>query len=121
MLADDHETDAPSRHQLDEVIPNPVGQESLGDADTFTALVECMVADQAPRLFAVVEEYGERVDGRIAAWGMAFEDHADVVSIGGGVRLSAQSPESALAAFGRGTHITPYVVWINPDATMPSA
>lgn len=99
------------RHIPDEIAP-------LGDAETFAALMECMVADQAPRLFAVVQEYGERLDGRIAAWGMAFDDHADVVGIGG-VQLSTRSPETALARFVRGDRITPHLVWVNPDATMP--
>jgi hypothetical protein len=108
-----------NRQPLDEFIPDPTGQEPVGDAETFTALVDCMVADQAPRLFAVVQEYGERVDCGIVAWGMAFDDHADVVGIGG-VQLSTRSPESALARFVRGTHITPHLVWVNPDATMPS-
>jgi hypothetical protein len=58
-----------------------------------------MVADEAPRLFAVVQEYGERVDGQIAAWGMAFADHAEVVSVKRGMRMSLQAPEKALRMF----------------------
>ncbi|MCA1671371.1 MAG: hypothetical protein LC799_03935 [Actinobacteria bacterium] len=38
-----------------------------GEAE-FTELVGELVADEAPRLFAVVQEYGTRVDGRIVVW-----------------------------------------------------
>lgn len=46
------------------------------------------MADEVPRLFAVVQEYGKRVDGRIAAWGLAFEDCAEVVRLDSVGRLS---------------------------------
>lgn len=78
-----------------------------------------MVADEAPRLFAVIQEYGERADGRIAAWGMAFEDHAAVVSVNGGTQLGLKAPESALRLFAFGKHISTRLVWFNPDAATP--
>lgn len=34
----------------------------------FTELIEEMVGECAPQLFAVVQELGDRVDGWIAAW-----------------------------------------------------
>jgi hypothetical protein len=80
--------------------------------EEFTKLLAEMVADQAPRVFAVVQEYGERVDGRIAAWGIAFDDHAAVVDVGGAVLVSAQSAESALRRFHGGSDITPRLVWV---------
>ena len=46
-----------------------------------------LVADFAPRVFAVVQEYGDRVDGRIAAWGVAFTDHTEVIGVVGTVRI----------------------------------
>jgi hypothetical protein len=78
-----------------------------------------MVADEAPRLFAVVQEYGERVDGRIAAWGMAFEDHTEVVSVDNGTSITLRSPERAARGFSRRPNITARVVWVNPDAATP--
>lgn len=78
-----------------------------------------LVAGEAPRLFAVVQEYGERVDGRIAAWGMAFENCAEVVGVDRGLYLSLGSPERAARAFNRRPHITARVVWVNPDAAAP--
>ena len=85
----------------------------------FAQEVAELVADEAPRLFAVVQEYGERVDGRIAAWGMAFEDRADIVSVNRGLHLNLRSPERAVRAFTRRPHITARLVWVNPDAAPP--
>ena len=87
---------------------------ALCGGDEFTALVAEMVADEAPRLFAVVQELGEREDGRIAAWGMAFADHADVVRHGGGSWLSVSSPDRARWVLGHGQDITARLVWVTP-------
>lgn len=97
----------------------PTPPAPLCDEAKFTELVGGMVADDAPRLFAVVQVYGERADGRVAAWGMAFPDHAEVVSVSGHVRMSLRSPERAARGFVRSPHITAQVVWVNPDAATP--
>ncbi|MGH3624505.1 MAG: hypothetical protein ACRDQ5_22420, partial [Sciscionella sp.] len=67
-----------------------------------------------------VQEYGERVDARIAAWGMVFEDHAEVVGVDRGLRMSLQTPEDALRGFNFGSHIRARLVWFNPDAVTPA-
>ncbi|WP_123743942.1 hypothetical protein [Saccharothrix texasensis] len=54
------------------------------------------VAEEAPRLFAVVERVPEL---HVAAWGLAFEEGAQVVSEDGGLRMSLQGPESCLHLF----------------------
>ena len=46
----------------------------LCDEAEFNELVDELVADEAPRLFAVMQVYGEQVDGRIAAWGTRTRD-----------------------------------------------
>ncbi|WP_433263814.1 hypothetical protein ACQPZF_33290 [Actinosynnema sp. CS-041913] len=107
-------------HPLDLYVPDPSGLTPLGDEARFATILERMVADQAPRLFAVVQEYGHRVDGAIAAWGMAFADHAEVVSVTGGMRLSLDEPEHALIAFRMGSRVRARLVWLNPDAATPS-
>jgi hypothetical protein len=101
-------------HPLDAFVHDPSGLAPLCDAETFAVIVDEMVADAAPRVFAIVEEYGERVDGRIAGWGMAFEEYAEVVGVEGGKRMRMRSPEDALRGFGFGTHIRPRLVWVNP-------
>jgi len=71
-------------------------------------------------VFAVVQVYGERVDGRIAAWGMAFEDHVEVFDVDGGLPMTRQTPEDALPGFAWGRHITTRLVWVNPAAATPA-
>lgn len=111
--------DEESSHPLDALIPDPSNKRPLCDEPRFAAIMESIVADNAPRLFAVVQEYGERIDGRIAAWGTAFEDHAEVVSVDRGLRMSLQAPEDALRGFIWGRHIRARLVWFNPDAVTP--
>ncbi|ALG12921.1 hypothetical protein [Kibdelosporangium phytohabitans] len=45
-------------------------------SQVFDELIAEMVADQAPRVFAVVLELGEQTDAQIVAWGMALDDGA---------------------------------------------
>jgi hypothetical protein len=93
----------------------------LCDEAEFAQEIAELVADEAPRLFAVVQEYGERADGWIAAWGMAFENCAKVVGVDRGLHLNLRSPERAVRAFSHGPHITARLVWINPvDGEAPS-
>ncbi|MBM7775726.1 hypothetical protein JOD54_005930 [Actinokineospora baliensis] len=87
------------------------GSGVVGEAE-FGEITREIVRDQAPRLFAVVQELGERVDLRIAAWGMEFDDHAAVVSEDGSTRLSVRSAEHALPLFGGRAEVTPHVVWV---------
>ncbi|MGH3769397.1 MAG: hypothetical protein ACRDS0_02925 [Pseudonocardiaceae bacterium] len=89
----------------------------LCDEPRFAALAEGLVADFAPRLFALLEEEGERVDGRIFAWGMAFEDHAEVIGACRTFRGSFESADSARQLFSH--HGKMRLVWYNPDAATP--
>ncbi len=95
----------------------PAAQAPLCDEPAFAALVEGLVADSAPRLFALVEEQGERVDGRIVAWGMAFEDGAEVVGADYTRRGSYSCTDSALLLFPHCGKMR--LVWYNPDAATP--
>ncbi|TCP57053.1 hypothetical protein EV191_1011005 [Tamaricihabitans halophyticus] len=103
--------------QQDGSLLDPSGIEPLCDEEEFAAELERMVAQEAPRLFAIVQEYGERVDARIAGWGMAFEDHAEVIAVGRRARLRLRSPERAMRLFEFGAHIRARLVWFNRDAT----
>lgn len=55
-----------------------------------------LVAEEAPRLFAVVEHDPEF---QVVAWGLEFEESAQVVSEDGSVRMSLRGPESYLHLF----------------------
>ncbi|MCW2873455.1 hypothetical protein [Actinacidiphila oryziradicis] len=81
----------------------------------FGVLVDEMASELAPRLFAVVQEYyedGEQGDDRIVAWGMAFEDYAEIVGVGGGLRMSVTSLERAVGRFARALGASARVVWV---------
>ncbi|WP_433271802.1 hypothetical protein ACQPZF_13860 [Actinosynnema sp. CS-041913] len=78
--------------------------------EEFEALIQGMIVDNAPRLFAVVQEYGERVDARVGAWGLAFSEHAEVVSTDGTFRMGVQSADDALRWF-ETAGVTARVVW----------
>jgi hypothetical protein len=67
-------------HPLDLFVADPSGKPPMCSAEEFVVVTEDLVADEAPRLFAVLQEYGERVDVRIAAWGMAFGERVEVIS-----------------------------------------
>ncbi|GLZ40367.1 hypothetical protein [Actinokineospora sp. NBRC 105648] len=54
-----------------------------------------LVADAAPRLFAVVREPDNGEDAAITAWGMAFTDGVEVIGVDNPVRLSMSTPERA--------------------------
>ncbi len=104
----------------DALVPDPSGREPLGDEQQFAEILEGMVATFAPRVFAVVQVYGERVDGRVAAWGLAFEDHVAVFGVDGRLQMTSQEPEDALPRFAWGRHITTRLVWVNPAAATPA-
>jgi hypothetical protein len=103
-------------HPLDVFVIDPAELPPLCDEPEFAALLDRMVAEEAPRLFAIVQEYGERVDGRIAAWGMAFANHAEVVTVEHTQWMSLQAPENALRLFALGSHFRSRLVWFNPEA-----
>jgi hypothetical protein len=79
--------------------------------EEFTAMVTEMVNDEAPRLFAVVQELGQREDGRIAGWGMAFTDHTAVLR-GTGSWLHVSSPDRARRVLSRAPDVTARLVWL---------
>ncbi len=115
MLA---QPDQPSSESDPEIDPATLAP--LCDEEEFAQEIAELVADEAPRLFAVVQEYGERVDGRIAAWGLAFAAYAEVVRLDSVGRLSLRSPERAVRLFSRSPHITARIVWVNPaDPSRP--
>lgn len=84
--------------------------------EEFAAIVDRMVADQAPRLFAVVQAYCGQLDGRVAAWGMAFDDGAEIVSVERGLRMSVGAAETAPTLFARNPQVEARLVWLPPAA-----
>jgi hypothetical protein len=90
--------------------------DELCGEEEFAELVTKMVHDEAPRLFAVVQELGKREDGRVAAWGLAFENRAQLVHSDGRSLLSARSPERACWLLSRNPDVTARLVWVDPTS-----
>ncbi|RSM83217.1 hypothetical protein DMH04_24115 [Kibdelosporangium aridum] len=87
------------------------------DTETeFTAMVNEMVADQAPQVFAVVLERDDQSDATVAAWGMSFDDQAYMVKANGNSKYFLADAENALAYIHRTDNATPQLVWVNPTA-----
>ncbi|MER5264413.1 hypothetical protein ABTZ99_20305 [Actinosynnema sp. NPDC002837] len=81
----------------------------------FAGLLDTMVTTAPPRVFAVVQEFGERVDAWVAAWGFAFEDRAEVFAVDDHSRMSLGKPENALHLFSSKRHqLRARLVWL-PD------
>ncbi|MGH3719927.1 MAG: hypothetical protein ACRDRI_14025 [Pseudonocardiaceae bacterium] len=94
---------------------DPATLAPLCDEAEFAQEINDLVAEEAPRLFAVVQEYGERVDIRVAAWGMAFENRVKAFAVDRSLHLSLRSPERVMRAFNHAPHITAHLIWINVD------
>ncbi|CAL9655194.1 hypothetical protein SUDANB95_06730 [Actinosynnema sp. ALI-1.44] len=79
------------------------------------------VSGLAPRLFAVVQ--GDEDEQWVAAWGMEFEDHADVAAVSGEFRMLTKDAASSLKYFEEGHEIGTTLVWVNParpgDSALP--
>jgi len=87
----------------------------LRDRESYERQVNRMVDELAPRMFAVVQDYGDQEDSRIAAWGLAFEDYAEIVSVDGDLRVSTDSMERAVNSFSQPPDVTARVVWGAPE------
>lgn len=75
---------------------------------------------EAPRRFALVEEYGERYDARVAGYGLAYEDRVEVNSVEGGFHLSSENAERARSLFQISSRSTGmrqvHLVWLDAAA-----
>ncbi len=91
---------------------DPTDAAPLWDEAGFSQFLTGLATDDAPRLFAVAVEYGERHDAHIAAYGMAFYDHAEVISTEGDFHARIQKPENALLYFTETGDTTPRLVWL---------
>jgi len=110
----ENQAEKPSRPR-DELVRDPAGMPPIGTEEEFAEAVAGMVTDSAPRLFAVVQEFGTRVDARIAGWGLAHEDHVDVIGVENSVHLGASQPEDTLRFYHRQDRITAHIVWPDPS------
>jgi hypothetical protein len=95
-------------------------EQSTNTDREFTAVLHELAREEAPRLFAVVEEYGEGEDVRVAGYGLAYPDRAEVGSVEGGFYLNSENAESARVVFeissrSAGTRRA-HLVWLDATA-----
>ncbi|TQM81266.1 hypothetical protein FHX81_3629 [Saccharothrix saharensis] len=90
-------------------------------AEEFTRLMRELAVSEVPRLFALVEEYGEGEDARVAGYGLAYADRVDVNSVEGDFQLNSESAERARTLFeisSRSTGVSRvHVVWLDETTT----
>ncbi|MFD0490392.1 hypothetical protein [Saccharopolyspora erythraea] len=79
------------------------------DPEEFLAELRELVRDEAPKVFALCEEVGDRDDGYVRYWGMAFDDSTRIVSPFGEMTGSFQSPERAHVLLSREQPL--HLVW----------
>ncbi|GAA4878229.1 hypothetical protein [Saccharopolyspora cebuensis] len=77
----------------------------------FLDLLRQLTQDEAPRVFSLCAEVGERYDGHVEFWGMAFDDHVDVISASGRLRGTFRSAEAALRRLSGGGRL--HLVWVD--------
>lgn len=77
-----------------------------------TALLNEMVADELPGVFALVEVHDDGTDAWVIAWGIAFTDHVDVVALDGTLRARFRSARRARDVLSFGRHVR--LVWAAP-------
>ncbi|MFT7835163.1 hypothetical protein Q5530_03310 [Saccharothrix sp. BKS2] len=87
----------------------------LCDEAMFRALGDCLAEMGAPRLFAVVQEHGERVNARVVAYGMAFEDRVMMSATDDkGFLFTLAGIESAVRFYHHEDHgLRARVVWLS--------
>ncbi|MGQ0778820.1 MAG: hypothetical protein ACT4NY_31160 [Pseudonocardiales bacterium] len=112
---------------LEEADPEDADPDAPDSDEEFAEEVRDLVASSVPRVFALVEERGERADGRILYWGLEFDEEdsdddgacAVVISassfLRGGIFSSA---ESAQQIFAHRRKIR--LVWTSTPATRPA-
>ncbi|MFF9642405.1 hypothetical protein [Kitasatospora aureofaciens] len=95
--------------------PHPITPQ-LPNGPTFDQELCGLVLDTAPRLFAVVQVWGDGlpdVDGWVVAWGVAGPSgRAHVIGIDGQARMALTSPDRALRHFAGRPGITARLVWL---------
>jgi hypothetical protein len=86
----------------------PITQEEYAES------VRQLVADSAPRRFAIVQDWGTRYDSRVAAWGLMLNERTQIIDADAGPRMTMDSIRLALRLYARTPHVTVRVHWIDP-------
>lgn len=101
---------------------DPAELSPIGDEELFTTEIKKMVAEDAPRVFALCEEIGDRVDAVTIAWGMDFDGRVEVVSAAhDGVSGVFGSAERARWLFSAHDKIKVRLVWVHDPVPSQAA
>jgi hypothetical protein len=91
----------------------------VADRAEFTELIAEMVSDQAPRVFAIVVEYGDRVEAQVAAWGLALDESAYMITTDGKNQFHLTEPENAVKYVRGRSGTVAHLVWATPRSCAP--
>ncbi|MEV6706769.1 hypothetical protein [Micromonospora wenchangensis] len=97
-------------------MPDPA---PLGTPEEFHLMLVELANEFAPRRFALCEEYGDRLDGAVFAWGLAFPDSALLRHDGRTSTGHFATAESALRLFAR-TGRRLRLIWIDTPTPTPT-
>jgi hypothetical protein len=86
----------------------PITQEEYAES------VRQLVAESAPRRFAIVQDWGTRYDARVAAWGLLMDERTQIIDADAGPRMTMDSIRLALTLYAQAPHVTVRVHWIDP-------
>ncbi|GAA2662854.1 MULTISPECIES: hypothetical protein [Actinosynnema] len=94
------------------------GPESAADARAadFLRRIRREAREQAPRVFAIVYEIGDREDCEVAAYGLAFPDRAETTAVDDGHHTRSESAEHALALYARfaaAENLRTHLLWLD--------
>lgn len=95
----------------------PTGLGPSYDTDEqFAGFAAGLVQDNAPRLFALVVEFGERVDADVAGYGLAYVDRAEFTSLEGDFHITSETPERVrLLVEASAEAARVHLVWLVPN------
>ncbi|SFT38664.1 hypothetical protein SAMN04487904_101687 [Actinopolyspora lacussalsi subsp. righensis] len=77
------------------MFPNYSALSPLCTREEFMTAMREMVDENAPRVFALCEELGDRHDAVLHYWGMAHDDHADLIGTGGSLHIGFRDATTA--------------------------
>ncbi|ONI84274.1 hypothetical protein ALI144C_15550 [Actinosynnema sp. ALI-1.44] len=77
----------------------------------FNTMIAQIVTDQAPRVFAVVLEFGEQTDAEIVGWGLELDHGAYMVTADGRNQYALAEPGNALRYLRNRSNVKPHLIW----------
>jgi hypothetical protein len=83
--------------------------------ERYEETVQYLVRADAPRRFAIVQDWGTHYDARVAAWGLAMGERTQIIDADVGPRMTVDSIRLALMLYAHAPHVTARVCWIDPE------